>query len=126
AGKEASVAYAIDHHMPGYGWLATTVTVGILAGFTSVRMVMLLGQSRVFYSMSQDGLMPKIFSDVHPKFRTPYKCNALLFVFVALFGAFIPGQMAGDLTSIGTLFAFVVVCIAVMIMRRTNPNQSRP
>ncbi len=126
AGKEASVAYAIDHHMPGYAWLATTVTVAILAGFTSVMMVMLLGQSRVFYSMSLDGLVPRIFSDVHPKFRTPYKCNALLFVFVGLFGAFIPEQVAGDLTSIGTLFAFVVVCVGVMIMRRTNPGQTRP
>jgi APA family basic amino acid/polyamine antiporter len=126
AGKEASVAYAIDHHMPGYGWLATTVTVAILAGFTSVMMVMLLGQSRVFYSMSNDGLLPRLFCEVHPKFRTPYKCNAVLFVFVGLFGAFIPEQVAGDLTSIGTLFAFVLVCIGVMIMRKTNPGQARP
>ncbi len=126
AGKEASIAYAIEHHMPGYHWLATTITVAILAGFTSVMMVMLLGQSRVFYSMSNDGLLPRLFSEVHPKFRTPYKCNALLFVFVGLFGAFIPEQVAGDLTSIGTLFAFVVVCVAVMIMRRTNPRQARP
>jgi basic amino acid/polyamine antiporter, APA family len=126
AGKEASVAYAIDHHMPGYGWLATTVTVAILAGFTSVMLVMLLGQSRVFYSMANDGLMPKLFSEIHPKFRTPYKCNALLFVFVGAFGAFIPESVAGDLTSIGTLFAFVLVCVGVMIMRRTNPNETRP
>jgi APA family basic amino acid/polyamine antiporter len=126
AGKEASVAYAIQHHMPGYGWLATTVTVAILAGFTSVMMVMLLGQSRVFYSMSNDGLLPRLFCEVHPKFRTPYKCNAVLFVLTGLAGAFIPEQVAGDLTSIGTLFAFVLVCIGVMIMRKSNPGQARP
>ncbi|SRR5579883_48430 len=126
AGKEASVAYAIEHHMPGYGWLATAVTVAILAGFTSVMLVMLLGQSRVFYSMSNDGLLPKLFCEVHPKFRTPYKCNWILFVFVGMFGAFIPESVAGDLTSIGTLFAFVLVCVGVMIMRKTNPGQARP
>ena len=126
SGKEASVAYAIEHHMAGYSWLATAVTVAILAGFTSVMLVMLLGQSRVFYSMSNDGLLPKLFSEVHPKFRTPYKCNWVLFVFVGIFGAFIPESVAGDLTSIGTLFAFVLVCIGVMIMRKTNPSQARP
>ena len=87
---------------------------------------MLLGQSRVFYSMSNDGLLPKLFSDLHPKFRTPYKSNMLLFVFVGLFAAFIPGNMAGDLTSIGTLFAFVLVCAGTWIMRRKNPEVRRP
>ena len=67
--------------MPGYEWLATFVTIAILAGFSSVILVMLLGQSRVFYSMSNDGLLPKLFSDLHPKFRTPYKSNMVLFVF---------------------------------------------
>lgn len=125
-GKEASVAYAIQQHMPGYGWLATAVTIAILAGFSSVILVMLLGQSRVFYSMANDGLIPKVFAELHPKFRTPYKSNMLLFVFVGLFAAFIPGSMAGDLTSFGTLLAFVLVCIGVLIMRRTNPDQERP
>jgi basic amino acid/polyamine antiporter, APA family len=126
AGKEASVAYAIEHHMPGYGWLATAVTVAILAGFSSVILVMLLGQSRVFYSMSKDGLLPPVFSELHPKFRTPYKSNILLFIFVGAFAGFIPGSLAGDVTSIGTLFAFVVVSGGVWIMRRTNPDQRRP
>src|SRR5215218_8478951 len=90
-GKEASVAFAIEKYMTGYGWLAKFVTVAILAGFSSVILVMLLGQSRVFYSMSHDGLVPKIFSDVHPKFRTPYKSNMLFFVFTAVFAAFVPG-----------------------------------
>ncbi|MEB0292687.1 amino acid permease, partial [Cryobacterium sp. 10C2] len=84
--------------------------MAILAGFSSVILVMLMGQSRVFYTMSMDGLLPKVFSDLHPKFRTPYKSNIILFVFVGLFAAFIPGSVAGDLTSIGTLFAFILVC----------------
>jgi len=126
AGKEASVAYAIQKYMPGYEWLGTMVTVAILAGFSSVILVMLMGQSRVFFSMSNDGLLPKLFSDLHPKFRTPYKSNWILFVFVGLFAAFIPGSLAGDLTSIGTLFAFVLVCIAVWIMRKSDPNVARP
>jgi basic amino acid/polyamine antiporter, APA family len=126
AGKEASVAYAIQHYMPGYHWLALLVTVAILAGFSSVMLVMLLGQSRVFYSMSNDGLLPKLFSDIHPKFRTPYKSNILLFFFVGAFGAFIPGSLAGDLTSIGTLFAFTLVCVGVWILRKREPSRERP
>lgn len=126
AGKEASVAYAISKYMPGYEWLATSVTVAILAGFSSVILVMLLGQSRVFFSMANDGLLPKVFSDLHPKFRTPYKSNIILFVFVGLFAGFIPGSLAGDLTSIGTLFAFIVVSIGVWILRRKSPELKRP
>ncbi len=126
AGKEASVAYAISHYMTGYSWLSTLVTIAILAGFSSVILVMLLGQSRVFYTMSKDGLLPKVFSDLHPKFRTPYKSNMILFVFVGLFAGFLPESVAGDLTSIGTLFAFVVVCVGVMILRKKDPNLIRP
>jgi APA family basic amino acid/polyamine antiporter len=126
AGKEASVAYAIQHYMPGYDWLATLISVAILAGFSSVILVMLMGQSRVFYSMSIDGLMPKVFSELHPKFRTPYKSNMLLFIFVGLFAAFVPGSVAGDLTSFGTLFAFVLVCAGVWVMRIKNPDAKRP
>lgn len=126
AGKEASVAYAIKTYMQGYEWLATLITVAILAGFSSVILVMLLGQSRVFYSMSNDGLVPKVFSDLHPKFRTPFKSNWILFVFVSLFGGFIPGSLAGDLTSFGTLFAFVLVCLGIWVMRVKNPEAVRP
>jgi APA family basic amino acid/polyamine antiporter len=126
AGKEASVAYAVEHHMPGYSWLATAVTVAILAGFSSVILVMLLGQSRVFYSMSKDGLLPKVFADLHPKFRTPYKSNWILFVFVGGLGTLLPGDITGDLTSIGTLFAFVLVSAGVWIMRVKQPNAERP
>jgi APA family basic amino acid/polyamine antiporter len=126
AGKEASVAYAVQNHMPGFGWLATAITVAILFGFSSVILVMLLGQSRVFYSMATDGLLPNIFCAVHPKFRTPYKCNITLFFFVGGLGALLPGSLLGDLTSIGTLFAFVLVSIGVWIMRRAQPNAARP
>lgn len=126
AGKEASVSYAVDTYMTGYGWLATSITIAILAGFSSVILVMLMGQSRVFYSMSNDGLIPKLFSDLHPKFKTPYKSNWVLFVLVGLFAAFVPGSVAGDLTSFGTLFAFVIVCAGIIVMRKTHPNLPRP
>jgi APA family basic amino acid/polyamine antiporter len=125
AGREASVAYAITKYMHGYGWLAKLVTVAILAGFSSVILVMLMGQSRVFYSMSRDGLVPRIFSDVHPRYRTPWKSNLLFFVFVGAFAAFIPGDIVGDMTSIGTLFAFVLVCIGVWILRVRDPGAPR-
>lgn len=126
AGKEASVAYAIEHYMTGFEWLAKLVSFAILLGFSSVILVMLMGQSRVFYTMSTDGLLPKIFSDLHPKFKTPYKSNIVLFVFVGLFAAFVPVSVAGDLTSIGTLFAFVLVCLGIIILRKTEPNIKRP
>lgn len=126
AGKEASVAYAVDTYMHGYGWLATSITIAILAGFSSVILVMLMGQSRVFYSMSKDGLIPKVFSDLHPKYKTPYKSNLILFVFVGLFAAFVPGSVAGDLTSFGTLFAFVIVCAGIIVMRKKFPDLERP
>jgi basic amino acid/polyamine antiporter, APA family len=126
AGKEASVAYAIETYMIGYGWLSTLVTIAILFGFSSVILVMLMGQSRVFYTMSSDGLLPKVFSDLHPKFRTPYKSNMILFIFVGLFAAFAPGDVAGNLTSIGTLLAFVLVCLGVVILRKTDPALPRP
>jgi APA family basic amino acid/polyamine antiporter len=124
-GGEASVVAAINKFMPGYGWLSKLVTVAILAGFSSVILVMLLGQSRVFYSMSSDGLLPKVFSTLHPKFKTPYKANLFILIIVGLFAAFVPGDIVGDMTSIGTLFAFMLVCIAVIILRKTEPNLPR-
>lgn len=125
-GREASVAYAIATYMTGYGWLATGVTVAILAGFSSVILVMLMGQSRIFYTMSNDGLLPKAFGALHPKYKTPYKANWILFVFVGLFAGFVPGHVAGDLTSFGTLFAFVLVSLGVWLLRRNNPEIERP
>ncbi len=126
AGKEASVAYAISTYMLKYKWLATAVTFAILAGFSSVILVMLMGQSRIFYTMSNDGLIPKAFGELHPKYQTPYKANWILFVFVGLFAAFVPGSVAGDLTSFGTLFAFVLVSAGVWILRVKSPEIARP
>jgi APA family basic amino acid/polyamine antiporter len=124
-GREASVAFAISKYMIGYEWLSKAVTVAILLGFSSVILVMLLGQSRVFYSMSFDGLVPPIFAQVHPKYRTPYKSNMVFFVFTALFAAFLPEDIVGEMTSIGTLFAFILVCIGVWIMRNKRPDIPR-
>ena len=125
AGREASVAFAITKYMTGYEWLSKSVTVAILAGFSSVILVMLLGQSRVFYSMSRDGLVPKIFSDVHPRYRTPWKSNSLFFIFTGLLAGFVPADVTGEMTSIGTLFAFILVCAGVWIMRVRQPELER-
>src|SRR3982750_695986 len=132
AGKDgiAPVALAIDKMgspnaagviQPDYPWLNKAIVLAILAGYMSVILVMLMGQSRVFFSMSKDGLLPKVFSDVHPKFRTPAKNNMMFMLFVSLFAAFVPARVVGEMTSIGTLFAFILVCIGVMVMRRTDP-----
>jgi len=123
-GMAAPVAVAIAY--TPYLWLQPLIKLGIIAGFTSVILVMLLGQSRVFFSMSRDGLLPSVFSDIHPKFRTPWRSNLLFMVFVSLFSAFAPISVVGNMTSIGTLFAFIIVCIGILIMRRTQPGIPRP
>ena len=125
-GQEASITYVIDTYMKGYGWLSALVTVAILAGFSSVILVMLMGQSRVFFSMSKDGLVPGIFSQLHPKFQTPWKSNMLFFVFVGFIAAFVPASIISDMTVIGTLFAFVLVCFGIIVLRKTNPDIPRP
>jgi APA family basic amino acid/polyamine antiporter len=125
AGREASVAFAISKYMHGYEWLSKSVTVAILAGFSSVILVMLLGQSRVFFSMSRDGLVSPIFADVHPRFRTPWKSNMLFFVFTGLLGGFVPADVTGEMTSIGTLFAFILVCAGIWILRVRSPELER-
>lgn len=130
----APVAVAIDHMgkvgadgvmVPDYPWLNKAIIIAILAGYASVIMVMLMGQSRVFFSMSRDGLIPRVFSDVHPKFRTPAKNNFLFMLFVSLFAAFVPADIVGEMTSIGTLFAFILVCIGVIVMRNAMPDAPR-
>jgi APA family basic amino acid/polyamine antiporter len=85
-------------------------------------LVMLLGQSRVFFSMSRDGLLPKLFSEIHPRLRTPWRSNLALMLFVAVFSAFAPIAIVGQMTSIGTLFAFVLVCGGILILRKTRPG----
>jgi APA family basic amino acid/polyamine antiporter len=106
--------------------LQTAIYIGIIAGYSSVILVMLLGQSRVFYSMSRDGLLPKMFSTIHPKFQTPYRSNLIVMVFAAALSGFIPISNLSHFTSIGTLLAFVIVCIGIIVMRKTNPNAPRP
>ncbi|HEY0779955.1 MAG TPA: amino acid permease [Gemmatirosa sp.] len=125
SGREASVSFVIAKYMTGYAWLGKFVTVAILAGFSSVILVMLLGQSRVFYSMSRDGLVPPVFSEVHPRFQTPWKSNMLFFVVTSVFAGFVPGDIVGEMTSIGTLFAFILVCAGVWIMRVRRPDLQR-
>ncbi len=111
--------------VPAYPWLNTSIIVAILLGYASVILVMLMGQSRVFYAMSKDGLLPKLFSEIHEKYRTPFKANLFFLVFVSLFAAFIPGRVVGEMTSIGTLFAFILVCAGVLVMRKTQPDAPR-
>src|SRR6185312_5439112 len=108
-----------------YPVLGIAMDLAIIAGLTSVILVMLLGQSRVFYSMSRDGLLPRIFSDIHPKFRTPWRSNLLMMLFVGAFSAVVPIGILGEMTSIGTLFAFVIVCAGIIVMRRTRPDVPR-
>jgi APA family basic amino acid/polyamine antiporter len=123
-GGAAPVATAIDR--TPYDWLKPLVKLAVICGFTSVILVMLLGQSRVFFSMSRDSLLPRVFSDVHPKWKTPWRSNLLFMLFVSLFSAFAPISVVGHMTSIGTLLAFVIVCAGIMVMRRAQPDIPRP
>ena len=124
--KDAAAPVAVAIAYTPYKWLHPLVNLAVILGLTSVILVMLLGQSRVFFSMSRDGLLPKIFSEIHPKYRTPWRSNILFMIFVSLFSAFAPISVVGEMTSIGTLFAFVIVCAGIMIMRRTQPDVPRP
>ncbi|HKB07141.1 MAG TPA: amino acid permease, partial [Candidatus Polarisedimenticolia bacterium] len=111
----------------GLPWARFLVSIGALTGMTSVLLVMMLSQPRVFLAMARDGLMPvSFFGAVHDKFRTPWKSTILTGCFVGTLAAFIPLRVLADIVNIGTLLAFVMVCAAVLIMRRTNPNAPRP
>ena len=123
-GVDAPVAVAIDK-MP-YPWLKSAIKLAILSGFTSVILVLLLGQSRIFYTMASDGLLPRYFASIHPRYHTPWISNLVLMAFTALFGALLPLEIVGHMTSIGTLFAFVIVCIGVLFLRKTHPEMHRP
>ncbi|UAY51461.1 amino acid permease [Ferruginibacter albus] len=136
AGKDgiAPVAVAIEHMgkvgadgtlHPDFPWLNKAIIIAILGGYSSVILVMLLGQSRVFFSMSKDGLLPPVFSQVNAKYRTPAKSNLLFMVFVSLFAAFVPARVVGEMTSIGTLFAFILVCLGVIVLRKSQPDAPR-
>jgi APA family basic amino acid/polyamine antiporter len=120
----APVAYALA--FIGQGWAAGLVSAGAVAGITSVLLVMLMSQPRIFFSMSRDRLLPPGVSKVHPRFGTPYITTIITCVLVAIFAGFTNIQAAGEMTSIGTLFAFVVVCAAVLVLRAKRPDAKRP
>jgi APA family basic amino acid/polyamine antiporter len=122
---EAPIAQAFLDR--GLNVAANIITLGALAGLSSVMLVMLLGQTRVLYAMANDGLLPaKFFADIHPKFRTPWKNTILVGCLAAVVGSVTPIDDIGKMVNIGTLLAFVMVSIAVMILRRTDPLQARP
>ncbi len=124
--KNSAAPVAIAIQKTPYEWLGLAVILAILIGYTSVILVDLLGQSRVFYSMSKDGLLPDIFSRLHPKFNTPSRSNVVLGLGISLFAGLVPIKVVGEMTSIGTLLAFVMVCIGVLVLRKKQPDAVRP
>jgi len=123
-GDPAPVATAIG--LTPYPWLHVLIELGIICGLTSVILVMLLGQSRIFYGMSRDGLLPKLFSDIHPQWRTPWRSNLVFMIFVSFLAGIFPISKLAHMTSIGTLLAFIIVCAGVMVLRYSKPKIHRP
>ncbi|MFC3814111.1 amino acid permease [Lysobacter sp. GCM10012299] len=119
------VATALEAY-PALGWLKLIVEIGAIAGLSSVILVMLMGQPRIFYSMAKDGLMPPIFAKVHPKFQTPYMGTIIVGVFACLLAGFLPIGLLGELVSMGTLLAFATVSIGVLVLRKSRPDLPRP
>jgi APA family basic amino acid/polyamine antiporter len=119
------VAVAVDAFGPEWAWFAKAVKIGAIIGLTSVILVLMYGQTRIFYTMARDGLLPRIFARVHPKFRTPWINTLLVGIIVALAAGFFDINSLGDMTSVGTLAAFAVVCLSVMWLRRTHPEIPR-
>jgi APA family basic amino acid/polyamine antiporter len=120
------VFVAIEQAGPSLRWLTYFVNIGAIAGLASVVLVMLMGQPRIFFAMSRDGLLPKSFSKVHPRFQTPYVPTILTGVVAAVVAGFFPIGILGDLVNIGTLLAFVIVCAGIMVIRYKRPNIPRP
>jgi len=121
----APVALALDRH-PELSWLAGWIKLGAIAGMTSVMLVMMLGQPRIFYAMSRDGLLPPFFRKVHPTHKTPYIGTLITGTLAAVIGGLFPVTILGELVSIGTLLAFTTVCIGVLVLRYTRPDLKRP
>jgi APA family basic amino acid/polyamine antiporter len=120
------VAVAVEAMGPSLGWLLLFVNVGAVLGLASVVLVMLMGQPRIFFSMSRDGLLPAVFGKVHPRFQTPYVTTILTGIAAGLVAAIFPVALLGELVSIGTLLAFVIVCAGIIVLRYTQPNLTRP
>ena len=122
----APIALAIDSVGGSLGWLSPLIKIGAIAGLSSVVMVLLFGQTHVFFAMSNDGLLPPIFSKVHPKFKTPYLTTIIVGVGCAIFAGLFPIHILGKMVSIGTLFAFSIVCIGIIVLRKKRPDLPRP
>lgn len=120
------VFVAIDAAGPGLKWLTYFINIGAIAGLASVVLVMLMGQPRIFYAMSRDGLLPPIFGKVHPKFKTPYVATIITGAVAMVFGGLFPIDILGELVSIGTLLAFIIVCAGVLVLRYRSPDLHRP
>ena len=122
----APIALAIDQAGSALLWLRPWVKIGAIAGLSSVILVMLMAQSRIFYSISKDGLLPPIFSKVHPRYRTPHITTVIMGAAAAIIAGLFPINILGELVSIGTLMAFTIVCLSILVLRRTHPNTHRP
>ena len=120
------IAVAVNAGGEGLFWLRFPIKIGAIAGLSSVILVMLLGQPRIFYSMSHDGLLPKFFSTIHPKFKTPYITTIITGILAMILAGFGPINLLGELVSIGTLLAFVIVCGGILVLRYTDPELPRP
>src|SRR5205807_216657 len=124
---QLNVASPVSHALIllGLNAAGSIISVGAICGLTTVLLVLLFGQSRIFFAMSRDGLLPKLFAQVHPRFRTPYLSSLIIGIIVALVAGLTPIDVVAELTNIGTLAAFVLVSAAVIILRRTQPDLRR-
>ena len=120
------VAVGVDAMGKGMFWLRPIVKIAAIAGLSSVILVMLLGQPRIFFSMSKDGLLPPVFSKVHPKFKTPYISTIITGSIAMIIAGILPISILGELVSIGTLLAFIIVCMSVIVLRKSKPDIHRP
>ncbi|WP_294302235.1 amino acid permease [uncultured Sphingomonas sp.] len=119
------VAVVVDAFGPTWSWLAKIIKIGAIIGLTSVVLVLMYGQTRIFYTMARDGLLPRVFANVHPKFKTPYINTLLVGLITAVAAGFLDINLLGDATSVGTLAAFAIVCLSVIYLRRTAPDLPR-
>ena len=122
----APIALAIDHAGSALLWLRPLIKIGAIAGLSSVVLVMLMAQSRIFYSISKDGLLPPVFSKIHPRYKTPHITTIIIGLLAAIIAGLFPINILGELVSIGTLMAFTIVCISILVLRKSHPDTHRP